>query len=401
MSAAVTTGALVGLKVIDLSRVLGGPLAAQILGDHGADVIKVEPPAGDETREWGPPFQDETASYFLGLNRNKRAIALDLRQQQGRDVLLRLLEGADVLVENFKPGTLEGWGLDFETVLAPRFPQLIQCRISGFGSDGPLGGMPGYDAILQAMGGIMSVNGTAGGDPTRVGLPVVDMVTGLNAVIGVLLALQARHQSGRGQFVDATLFDSAISLLHPHAANHMLSGALPQRTGNDHPNIAPYSTYRTGSCPIYLAVGNDRQFARLCAAVGAPDLAKDSRFRSNRDRVIHRDALRGALEAALAAHDGVELADRLLHQGVPAGPVLDVAQSLRHPHTVHRGMTIEIDGYRGLGAPVRPRRSPPGYRLRPPGFAEHTADILRQHGFSDDEVTALETSEVTPTRRRT
>lgn len=207
------TGALKGLKVIDLSRVLGGPFAGQILGDHGADVIKIEPPAGDETREWGPPFQEETASYFLGINRNKRALALDLRHDDGRAVLMRLLGDADVLLENFKTGTMEKWGIGND-VLGARFPRLIHCRVSGFGADGPLGGMPGYDAILQAMGGLMSVNGTEDSGPTRVGLPVVDMVTGLNAVQGILLALHHRQSTGKGQFIEAALFDCALSLLH-------------------------------------------------------------------------------------------------------------------------------------------------------------------------------------------
>lgn len=399
-AAQTSTGALDGVKVVDLSRVLGGPFATQVLGDHGADVVKIEPPTGDETRDWGPPFLDGTASYFLGVNRNKRALSLDLRREEGRAVLLRLLEDADVLVENFKPGTLEKWGLDFETVLAPRFPRLIQCRISGFGADGPMGALPGYDAILQAMGGIMSVNGTAESGPTRVGLPVVDMVTGLNAVIGILLAVQARQRTGRGQFVDATLFDTAISLLHPHAANFALSGKGPRRTGNDHPNISPYSTYATGTRPIYLAVGNDRQFGRLCEEIGAPDIATDPRFATNGDRVVNREALRDALEAALADHDGEQLADRLIRQGIPAGPVLDVAESLAHPHTIHRGMTVEIGAYRGLGSAIRPRASAPTYRRRPPAFAEHTAEVLGEHGFTEDEVKALEAAGVAPASRR-
>ena len=350
----IAPGALSGLRVIDLSRVLGGPFAGQILGDHGAEVIKVEPPAGDETRHWGPPFLDGTASYFLGLNRNKRAIALDLRQDEGRAVLMRLLEDADVLLENFKTGTLEKWGIGFET-LSERFPRLIHCRVSGFGADGPMGGMPGYDAILQAMGGIMSVNGTDDSGPTRVGLPVVDMVTGINAVVGVLLALQNRQRTGRGDFVEAALYDSALSLLHPHAANYALSGKLPQRTGNDHPNIAPYSTYATKTRPVYLAVGNDRQFARLCDLIGAPEIAQDDRFASNGGRVTNRAALRQELEAAMAELDGAELAEKLIAAGVPAGPVLNVEEALAHPHAAHRGMTVDIDSYRGLGAPVKPQ----------------------------------------------
>lgn len=393
------TGALKGLKVIDLSRVLGGPFAGQILGDHGADVIKIEPPAGDETREWGPPFQEETASYFIGINRNKRALALDLRHDDGRGVLLRLLEDADVLLENFKTGTLEKWGIGYD-VLSARFPRLIHCRVSGFGADGPLGGMPGYDAILQAMGGIMSVNGTAESGPTRVGLPVVDMVTGLNAVQGILLALHHRQNSGVGQFVEAALFDSALSLLHPHAANYALSGKLPRRTGNDHPNISPYSTYATGSRPIYLSVGNDRQFARLCDLIGAPEIAADPRFSSNGMRVKNRAELRIALETVLAAFEGSELAEKLINAGVPAGPVLDLGEALAHPHTAHREMNVDIDEYRGVGAPLKATATPASYRRKPPKFAEHRNEILAEAGFSPDEIAQLTADGITPDTRR-
>ncbi len=263
MTSTPTAGALAGIRVLDISRILGGPYCGQILGDHGADVLKIEPPQGDDTRTWGPPFKDGVASYYMGLNRNKRVQHLDLSQDAGRERLLALLEQADVLVENFKIGTMERWGIGYDT-LSRRFPRLIWCRVSGFGADGPLGGMAGYDAALQAMSGIMSVNGEAGGEPLRVGLPVVDMVTGLNAVIGVLLALQERHRSGKGQFVEATLYDSGLSLLHPHAANWFMDGRAPRRTGNAHPNIYPYDTFRTGTKPLFLAIGNDRQFATLC-----------------------------------------------------------------------------------------------------------------------------------------
>lgn len=388
-------GALSGLKVIDLSRVLGGPFAGQILGDHGADVIKVEPPAGDETRAWGPPFREGTASYFLGLNRNKRGIVLDLRQEAGREVLLRLLEEADILLENFKTGTMEKWGLGFDT-LSARFPRLIHCRVTGFGADGPLGGLPGYDAILQAMGGIMSVNGTDGSGPTRVGLPVVDMVTGLNAVVAITMALQHRHATGRGQFVEAALFDAALSLLHPHAANHALSGRLPRLTGNDHPNISPYSTFRTATRDIYLAVGNDRQFARLCSETGAAHLLEDARFAGNGARVENRAALSAALEEALADQDGGALADRLIRAGVPAGPVLNVEEALTQPHTAHRGMRVAIDDYLGLGAPSKLSDSAATYRRKPPRFGEHTAEVLAEAGYDEPEIRALRASGAAP-----
>ena len=260
-------GALAGCTVIDLSRVLGGPYCTQILADHGADVLKIEPPGG-ETRGWGPPFLGETASYFIGVNRNKRGMALDLSLPA--ELLRALLADADVLVENFKPGTLEKWGLGYET-LSQAFPKLIHCRVSGFGADGPLGGLPGYDACAQAMCGLMSVNGEADGEATRVGLPVVDMVTGLNAAVAVLLALNERARSGLGQFLDITLYDCALSLLHPHAPNYFYSGKTPARSGNAHPNIAPYETLPTASGPIFLAVGNNRQFAQLATALGAPN----------------------------------------------------------------------------------------------------------------------------------
>lgn len=372
-------GALQGIKVIDLSRVLGGPYCTQILADHGADVIKVEPPKGDETRAWGPPFdEDGTAAYFRGVNRNKRGIVLDLSAEAGRADLLRLLEGADVLVENFKSGTLERWGLGYAEVLSARFPRLVHCTISGFGTDGPLGGLPGYDAVIQAMAGLMSVNGEAGGEPLRVGLPVVDMVTGLNAANGILLALQERHASGRGQAVEVALYDAGISLLHPHMPNYLASGKTPVRTGNAHPNITPYDTYRTGTVPLFLAVGNDSQFRALCRYLKVPQLADDPRFSSNAERCGHRAELKSELEALLAAHDGAALAPDLIRHGVPCGPLQDVAQVARHPHTQHRGMVVSIDDYRGVASPIKLSRTPATYRRKPPRFGADTRVVLAE-----------------------
>lgn len=371
------SGSLSGLRVIDASRVLGGPYCGQILGDHGADVIKIEPPEGDETRGWGPPFLDETASYFLGLNRNKRGMAIDLAAPAGRDLLLKLLETADVFIENFKTGTLDRWGLGRDE-LERRFPRLVHCRISGFGADGPLGGMPGYDAAIQASAGLMSVNGELGGEPLRVGLPVVDMVTGLNAVIGVLMALNERHTSGRGQFVEATLYDCGVSLLHPHLPNFYLSGKVAGRSGNAHPNISPYDTFATATDPIFLAVGNNRQFASLCRVIRAEGLLEDPRFASNRERNIHRDALKAELEKALAAFECNGLADRLIKAGVPCGAVRSIDQVVADPHTVHREMVVDIGAYRGTGSPIKLSRTPATYRMAPPRFAEHTADVLSE-----------------------
>lgn len=390
--------ALSGVRVIDLSRVLGGPYCTQVLGDHGADVIKVEPPSGDETRGWGPPFEGDAASYFHGLNRSKRGMALDLRQAAGRELLLQLLEGADVLVENFKPGTLEKWGLGYE-VLEARFPRLIHCRISGFGADGPLGGLPGYDAVIQAMAGLMSVNGEAGGDPLRIGLPVVDIVTGLNAVIGIALALHERQRSGRGQFVEAALFDSGLSLMHPHFPNVFHGGPAPRRTGNAHPNIAPYEVYRTATKPLFLAVGNNSQFAKLCETIGCPEVTADPRFVDNGTRLANREALRDALESAMATEEGEALAERLIHVGVPCGPVLQTREVLAHPHTAHREMIVEIGAYRGTGSPVKLGRTPSRYRRPPPRFGEHTEEILANLGLSPTRVADLRGQGVIPASR--
>jgi crotonobetainyl-CoA:carnitine CoA-transferase CaiB-like acyl-CoA transferase len=376
-------GALAGVKVIDLSRVLGGPYCTQILGDHGADVIKVEPPGGDETRGWGPPFRDGTASYFHGANRNKRAISLDLGTEPARDLLRALLSDADVLVENFKPGTLDRWGFSREALEAA-FPRLVHCRITGFGADGPLGGLPGYDACAQAMGGLMSVNGAAGGEPTRVGLPVVDMVTGLNAVIGIAFALFERERSGKGQFVDTTLYDSAISLLHPHAANFFMNGRIPGRTGNAHPNIAPYETLPTAKGDIFVAIGNDRQFAGLVRLLGVEALAREPDFATNAARLANRERLRAVLTERLTAHEAAALAKSLLEAGVPAAAVADVGAVLAHPHTLHRGMVVERDGYTGLGPPVKLSRTPASVRRAPPRFDEHASEILAPYRKAPD-----------------
>ncbi|MGQ0333178.1 CaiB/BaiF CoA transferase family protein [Halomonas elongata] len=392
--------ALSGIRVIDLSRVLGGPYCTQMLGDYGADVIKIEPPTGDETRGWGPPFaEDEAASYFHGLNRNKRGMALDLRQEKGRELLMRLLAEADVLVENFKPGTLEKWGLGYD-VLHECFPRLVHCRISGFGADGPLGGLPGYDAVIQAMAGLMSVNGEEGGDPLRIGLPVVDLVTGLNAVIGISLALHDRQRSGEGQFVEASLYDAGLSLMHPHFPNVFYGGPEPQRTGNAHPNIVPYSVFRTGTDPLFLAVGNNTQFARLCEELDCPALKDDPRFIDNVDRRAHREALKEELEAAMADQDGQALAERLIRRGVPSGPVLETSQVLAHPHTEHRQMIVRMGDYQGTGSPIKLGRTPADYRLPPPRFSQHTSDILEELGVQNAEVKRLRDTGVLPSDRR-
>ena len=394
------TGALAGIRVIDLTRVLGGPYATQILGDHGADVIKVEPPQGDEVRDWGPPFRDGTASYFVGVNRNKRLAALDLAKPEAREALMRLLETADVLIHNFKSGTLEKWGIGYEEVLKARFPKLIYCHITGFGASGPYGGLPGYDAAVQAMAGLMSINGSRQSGPMRMGTPLVDLGMGMNAVIGILLALHHRHKTGEGQALDVSLYDSAVSLLHPQAANYLMSGKVPQLIGNAHPNISPYDSFRCGERFVFLAVGNDRQFRRMCEMMGAPGLADDPRFADNAKRVVNRDALRAELEHLFAGRDAVELADALARNGVPAGAVMDVAEVMAHPHTRERDMVVEDGAYRGTGIPIKMSQSRPALRWAPRPFNADGPEVLREAGYSDAEIAALQASGVSPAARR-
>ncbi|MCP5150339.1 MAG: CoA transferase [Ectothiorhodospiraceae bacterium] len=401
MSATSPFGALAGLKVIDLSRVLGGPYCTQILGDHGAQIVKIEPPQGDEVRDWGPPFHDEDASYFIGVNRNKRSMGLDLSREEGRATLLRLLDGADILLENYKPGTMERWGLGYHEVLAERFPRLIHARISGFGADGPLGGYPGYDAIVQAMAGMFSVNGEPDSGPTRLGIAMVDMGTGLYTAIALLMAVVERTRSGKGQYVDMTLYDCAISLMHPHVANYYLSGKTPGLTGSSHPNISPYDKFKTRTTEIFLGAGNNRAFSRLCEELGRPELAADPRFRDNRDRVVNRIELTRELEVAMADVDGHELCKRLLAAGLPAGPVMNTAEVMSDPHTLHREMAVEKDWYRGTGIPIKLSRTPGEVRRTPPPFGAHGRELLAEHGFSTAEIDALiEAGAVVEKRRR-
>ncbi|OZI16379.1 CaiB/BaiF CoA transferase family protein [Bordetella genomosp. 7] len=388
-------GALAGLKVIDLSRVLAGPLCTQMLADNGADVIKVEPPLGDETRTLGPPFADDgNAAYFGSVNRGKRAITLDLTQPGAHDVLFALLQDADVLVENFLPGTMRRWGLDYDTILAPRFPGLVYCTISGFGEDGPLGGLPGYDAILQAMCGLMSINGENTSGPTRIGIPIVDHLTGYTAMTAILMAIVERSRSGRGQRVEATLFNTALSLLVPHAANWLASGQAPRQMGSAHPNIAPYDKFNCRDGQIFLGILNDRQFGRFCEHLGLHDVLADPRYAHNADRLAHRDALRVAIEAALAGRSRQTLCKELMALGVPAGPVNSVPEAFEQPHAA--GMLVQRDGYRGVGLPNRLYRTPGQPGGNPPGFAQHTDEVLQQAGLSAVAIAHLRESGVLP-----
>ncbi len=381
--------ALNGLKVVDLSRVLGGPFCAQILGDHGAHVIKVEGPSGDETRTWGPPFRDGQASYYAGINRNKESLCVDLSTEQGRDVVLRLLEDADILIENFKTGTLERWNMGFHDVLTHRFPRLIHCRITGFGDNGPLGGVAGYDAAVQALTGLMSINGEPDGQATRIGVPIVDVTTGLNATIGILIALAEREKSGRGQQIESTLFDNALAALYPHAINSLFTSKPPLRSGNGHPNIAPYDSYQTGTEKIFLAIGNNQQFARLCETIGRSDLPQDERFVTNATRAAHRFELKKELESAFSKFTAQGLFDQLIKIHVPCGVINNVIEALDHPHTAHREMIAEIGAHKSVASPIKLSRTPASYRIAPQQIGESTRAVMERHGYSAEQIDAL------------
>lgn len=393
-------GALHGVKVVDLTRVLAGPLCTQILSDHGADVVKVEPPAADETRRLGPPFDSRgEAAYYCSLNRGKRGLALDLSQPGGREVLERLLADADVLVENFLPGTMERWGLGYEDVLSHKHPRLVYCTVTGFGADGPLGKLPGYDAVLQAMCGLMSVNGEPSSGPTRMGVPVVDHLTGYVALTGILMALNARHRTSKGQRVEAALFDTAISLLLPHAANWMASGATTGLLGSAHPNIAPYDKFMAADGLVFIGILNDAQFRRLCTHIGRDDIPADPRFATNPQRVTHRTELRAEIQPALAKLPAAALCEDLMRLGVPAGPVNTVPQAMAQAHVGHRELVVERGGYKGIRSPMVLRGTPAQPGDAPPLFAQHSADILRGLGFTEEEINTLKSTGAAPSAR--
>lgn len=390
-----------GLKVVDLTRVVAGPLCTQILADHGADVVKIEAPEGDETRRLGPPFDEHgDAAYYAGLNRNKRSISLDLGNPAGREVLVRLISDADVLVENFLPGTMKKWGLDYEADLAPRFARLVYCSVTGFGADGPMGGRPGYDAVAQALCGLMSVNGFPETGPARVGIPVVDVATGMNAAIAILLALAERSRSGRGQRAEVTLFDTALAMLHPHASNCFMGGGEPRLPGNAHPGISTYDTYQAADGKIFLGIINEGQFRKFCALLGREEVPRDARFASNASRMANRPAMRQAIEEMLRGHTVSSLFERLMAAGIPAGIVRSIPEAISDPHAEHRGMIVSRGAYRGINAAQTLSRTPASLRGIPPTFARDTKEILRSAGYSSAEIEILISDGVAPLERR-
>ena len=371
-----------GIRVLDLSRVLAGPYCTMVLGDLGADVIKVESPEGDETRGWGPPFAEGESAYYLCVNRNKRSIIVDFKTEDGRAVLHRLVERSDVLVENFRPGTLARYGLDFASATGIN-PALIYCSITGFGQTGPLRDKPGYDFMIQAMGGLMSITGEPDGEPMKVGVAVADMFAGQNAVIAILAALQARTHTGRGQHLDLSLFDSQVGMLANVASNFLLSGNLPKRYGNAHANIVPYQSFQASDAWFVLAVGNDRQFEKLCAMIGRSDLATDERYALNADRVTHRDELLAILTPVFLTRTSGEWLSALDAAGIPCGPINTLNKVFEAPQAKARGMLIEMEhstigNLPLVGSPLKFSETLVEYRRPPPRLGEHTQEVLKE-----------------------
>ena len=370
-----------GIRVLDLSRVLAGPYCTMVLGDLGADVIKVESSQGDETRAWGPPFAKGESAYYLCVNRNKRGIVVDFKTAEGRDILQRLIQQSDVLVENFRPGSLARFSLDFESVSALN-PNLIYCSITGFGQTGPMCDNPGYDFMIQAMGGLMSFTGEPDGEPMKVGVAVADLFAGQNAVIAILAALQARTQTGKGQHIDISLFDSQLGMLANVASNYLVSGDLPKRYGNAHANIVPYQSFQTSDGWFVVAVGNDSQLAKMCDVIGKQELVNDSRFSTNSARVKNRDELISLLRPIFLIKTVKEWLS-LIGDDFPCGPINNLEQTFSMPQVEAREMLTHVEhptiGDLSLvGSPLKFGDTPVGYRLPPPRLGEHTEQVLKE-----------------------
>jgi crotonobetainyl-CoA:carnitine CoA-transferase CaiB-like acyl-CoA transferase len=381
-----------GITVLDLTRVLSGPYCTMLLGDMGARVIKIEQPrTGDDTRHWGPPFVAGESTYFLSINRNKESVTLDFKTPEGRQILQTLLDRCDVVVENFRPGTMARLGLDYETI-APAHPRIIYCSIAGFGQTGPRRQEPGYDAVMQAEGGLMSITGAASGPPYRLGVAIADIVTGMFAAQGIAFALFARERTGRGQHVDIAMLDSVAALLSYQAAIYFATGAAPGRMGNRHPTIVPYETFAASDGEFVLAIGNDQQWRTFCGVAG---IEPAERFATNRQRVTQYAELKPMLEEQLRTRSRQYWIDRLKAAGVPCGSVRDLHEVFTDPQLAARDMVATLDhatigALRLLGVPVKLSDTPGGIRSAPPTLGQHTSAVLRGDlGISADAVDDL------------
>ena len=406
-------GALAGIKVLDLSRVLAGPWCTQILADLGADVVKVElPQAGDDTRHWGPPFlQDEEgrdtdqASYFASCNRNKRSVTIDMSKPEGQALIRQLAEQADVLVENFKVGGLRKYGLDHASLSALN-PRLVYCSVTGFGQTGPYAERAGYDLLVQASSGMMSITGRADGEPggggVRVGVALTDLFTGVYASTAILAALRARDATGRGQHIDMALLDVGMAILANQASGYLNTGQVPQRQGNTHPSLAPYQDFPTADGAMLLAIGNDGQFARFCEAAGKPEWASDPRFVRNTARVQHRGVLIPAMEDVTRTRSTADWIALLEDKAVPCGPINDMRQAFEDPQVQARGLRIDMpraagDGIAhiaGVASPLRLSEHPAVLRHAPPALGEHTVQVLQELGLSAERIAELQEARI-------
>ncbi len=380
---------LTGLRVLDLSRILAGPWATQLLADLGAEVIKIERPGeGDDTRGWGPPFvvgeheADLFSAYYLAANRGKKSVGVDLNSREGREIAASLAKSCDVVVENFKVGGLKRLGLDYDALSAVN-PRLIYCSISGFGQTGPYKDKPGYDLLVQAMGGLMSITGDPDGEPMKVGVAVADIFTGLYAAVAILAALNERRSSDKGQHIDLALLDVQIATLANQGMNFLASGKTPRRHGNAHPNIVPYQAFATSDGHIVIAVGNDAQFARFVALLGFPELSKDPRFQKNADRVRNRTALIEMLSSRIRTFRKLDLLSKLEAELIPVGSINEMHEVFAGPHVAARGLVVEQNlsaagpATKMIGNPIRFSRTPIQYRHPPPRLGAHTAEIIR------------------------
>ncbi|MFC7745988.1 CaiB/BaiF CoA transferase family protein [Lentibacillus kimchii] len=381
-------GALEGIKILDLSRVLAGPYCTMILGDLGAEVTKVEAPGGsDETRKWGPPFQNGVSAYYLSANRNKKSITLDLKSDEGQQAILDLVRDSDVIVNNFKTGTMQRLGLDYETLAAIN-PGIIACSITGFGETGPYQNRAGYDFIIQAMSGLMSITGDQESGPQKVGVAITDILTGLYACIGIEGALIERMNSGKGQKLDLSLYDTAVSALVNIGSNYLMAGKIPEALGNQHANIVPYQTFATMDGQMVIAVGNDQQFERLCTLMNKPEYAADARFQTNPDRVSNRAALIPLLQAIFQTRSTAYWQEACEANNIPCGPIQTVDEVASDPQLNAREMFVTehhptAGDIRMVGSPLKLSRTPVQIRYHPPDAGEHTSEILKRSGFPE------------------
>lgn len=377
------SGALKHIRILDLSRVLAGPFCTMTLGDLGAEVIKVEAPGGsDDTRKWGPPFKNDVSAYYLCANRNKKSITVDLKSAEGVEIIKELVKNSDVIINNFKTGTMEKFGLDYET-LSKINPQLVYCSITGFGETGPKKDMPGYDFIIQAMSGLMSITGDEKSGPQKYGVAITDILTGLYASIGIQGALLERTQSGKGQKLDISLYDSAVSALVNIGSNYLMSGDIPERLGNHHANIVPYQTFKTMDGEMVIAVGNDNQFKMLCQLINKPEYSEDERFKTNPNRVENRDVLVPLLQDAFLTEPTNHWQEKCDQHNIPCGPIQTLDEVAQDPQLQAREMFIDYDhptagAIKMIGSPLKLSRTPVSITRHPPNVGEHNDDILSQ-----------------------